>query len=70
MTTVKDMLIEKLREIGADGLYFELNEDEGCGCELDDLCPCEGFMGDTNILECVPAKKTDDGMFLPMEGGE
>jgi hypothetical protein len=47
MTTVKEIVIAALKEMGADGLC------EGeCGCGLDNLMPCE-----TVPIWCVPAKK-------------
>jgi hypothetical protein len=56
---VKEMVIAKLREIGADGLY---NENGECGCGLDDLAPCyEGI-----VQECEAAKRIGD-LFYPME---
>lgn len=46
MTTVKEIVIAALKEMGADGLC------EGeCGCGLDNLMPCE-----TAPIWCVPAK--------------
>ena len=48
MTTVKEIIIAALKEMGADGLC------EGeCGCGLDDLMPC--FDGSCSV--CVPAKE-------------
>lgn len=44
---VKEIIIEKLKEIGADGLC-----DEDCGCSIDDLFPCYTC----NLSNCVPAK--------------
>ena len=43
----KDIIIEKLKALGADGLATE-----GCGCGIDALAPCESY-----YLDCVPAKK-------------
>jgi len=48
MKTARDLLIEKLREIGADGVCHC-----NCGCGLDDFEPCS----EININLCVPAKK-------------
>lgn len=45
------MVSERLKELGADGLS---DEDE-CGCGLDDLAPCGGWIG-----RCVPAKRLTD----------
>jgi hypothetical protein len=47
--TVHEILISKLKELGADGLC---NTETDCGCGIDDLCPC-----DVSLLDCVPAKK-------------
>jgi hypothetical protein len=60
---VRELLIEKLREIGADGLY---NEDGECGCGLDDMEPCAGYC---NLSICEAAVKRGD-LFYPMEGGK
>jgi hypothetical protein len=46
---VKEIVIEKLKEMGADGLCTSGE----CSCGLDDLMPC--FDGSCSI--CVPAKK-------------
>jgi hypothetical protein len=50
MITVKSILINRLKEIGADGLC---NPGEECGCGMDDLAPCFDCM---HISECVAAK--------------
>ena len=47
MITVRDILIERLLKMGADGLYREC-----CGCGIDDLAPCEQGAQ----LDCVPAR--------------
>lgn len=47
---VKDMLQKALHEMGSDGLC---NPDAGCGCDIDDLAPCECV----NLGECQAAKK-------------
>lgn len=44
---VKEIIIAKLKELGADGLCSE-----DCGCSIDDFCPCG-----EDCLDCVPAKK-------------
>jgi len=76
---VKDIVIEKLKAIGADGLC---NID--CGCPIDDLMFCDyGWMSTCklSIHDCVPAKKllattpglqrfslnNDDYVYVPME---
>lgn len=45
-TTVIQIVKEKLKAMGADGLVCP---DEECGCKLDDLAPCGG-----DISECQP----------------
>lgn len=47
--TVREIVIEKLKAMGAAGLC---NPDEECGCGLDDFLPC----GEMN-MECEPARK-------------
>ncbi len=49
MTTVKEIVIAELKEMGADGLCCPSE----CGCGLDDLMPC--FDGSCSV--CVPAKE-------------
>lgn len=49
MKTVKEIVADYLREIGADGLCHPATE---CGCGVDDLQPCN-----YGNFECVPAKK-------------
>lgn len=72
--TVKQILIDWLKDHGCDGLCAK-----DCGCDIDDLFLCEDF----GILNCVPAKyiktkecKRDpetcpmicsDGCYLPAE---
>lgn len=47
MITVESILIERLKQLGADGLCYD-----DCGCGLDDLGVC-----DTGAqLRCVPAR--------------
>lgn len=43
----KEIIIEKLKALGADGLCGD-----DCGCGIDNLFPC-----DSCCLDCVPAKK-------------
>ena len=50
MKTCRQMIIEQLREMGADGLCYP---GERCGCGIDDLAPCGECL---NLDECVPAK--------------
>jgi len=47
MITVKSILIERLKQLGADGLCCD-----DCGCGLDDLGVCERGAQ----LDCVPAR--------------
>ena len=51
----KDIIIEWLKEHGFDGLCMP---DEECGCQIDDLVPC-----DSSPCLCQPGKKRmrDDG---------
>lgn len=46
----KEIIIAKLKELGADGLCRE-----ECGCGLDDLFPCDECQ-----FDCEPAKKIKD----------
>lgn len=48
---VEELLKQKLKEIGADGLC---NEYYFCGCSIDDIGQCEHPIND-----CVAAKKYD-----------
>lgn len=48
--TIKDIIIEALKKMGADGLC---NRDVRCGCSKDDL-PCEF---DCDIWDCEPARR-------------
>ena len=48
--TVKQILIEYLKENGYNGLYFD-----DCGCPLDDLIPCNGCFD-----QCRPGKMIQD----------
>ena len=68
---VKQIIIEHLKSIGADGLCTD-----DCGCGIDDLAPCECWCPD-----CVPARKTiadeagefhdiGDTVYTPLEPGE
>lgn len=49
MITVRELIIKRLNELGADGLC---NRDESCGCGDDDLGPCDCL----NLDQCEPAK--------------
>ncbi len=59
--TVKEIIIEKLTELGADGLCYE-----NCGCGIDDLIPCS-----KSIEDCVPAKlkKADEQEYRYLKTG-
>jgi hypothetical protein len=46
--TVKGFVFEGLKLMGADGLCTT-----ECGCDIDDLAPCDG----EGIIQCVPATK-------------
>jgi len=67
MMTAKQILIDGLKAMGADGLY----NDEGdpfCGCGLDDLAPCEASCeGGISLDGCRPAKREGKYNFYPME---
>ncbi len=62
----RDILVEALKAMGADGLC---NTDLECGCALDDLAPCYGTdYGCLDIEKCVPAKCAAMAMvYCPME---
>ncbi len=45
MITARDLLIQRLQAMGADGLATE-----DCGCGIDDLAPCG-----LDCLDCEPA---------------
>ena len=68
MKTVKEIIKEHLKAIGADGLC---NTDGECGCGVDDFMPCYACCGD-----CVPARKeiapadhefAGEEIYVPME---
>jgi hypothetical protein len=55
--TVKEIIQEKLKSIGADGLITN-----GCGgCDFNELHDCY------YLLECEPAKLDEDGFYKKME---
>lgn len=57
---MKDIIKDFLIKNGFDGL---LNNDLDCGCELDDLLPCDWHCGD-----CIPGYKTmEDGECVIVE---
>lgn len=45
-----EVIKDYLKKIGADGLC---NPDADCGCDINDLAPCECI----DLQNCVPAKK-------------
>lgn len=49
--TVKEIVIEHLKRFSYDGLY---NPYESCGCEIDDLMPCDNC----GISDCEPGYKS------------
>jgi hypothetical protein len=49
---VKEIIKQWLEQNGYDGLY---SDSLGCGCELSELCPCEG----ESIKDCGPGYKID-----------
>ena len=58
---VRGIVIDYLREIGADGLAGE-----ECGCSIDDLMPCE-----YSVANCVPAiRKIEEDPESEYFGGE
>ncbi len=69
MKTAKQLLIDGLKAIGADGLV-NCEGDPCCGCGLDDLAPCEGtYDGGIDLNCCRPAKR-DGNNFYPMKAEE
>jgi hypothetical protein len=55
--TAREIIEKYLKDNGYDGLC---NSDVECGCDLDELAPC-----DSNMLDCEPAYKhicTDEEM--------
>lgn len=57
MITPREMLIQHLKGIGADGLC---NPHDDCGCSLADLAPCQCI----NLDDCLPAHKVQDRFVL------
>lgn len=69
MMTAKQILIDGLKAMGADGLVNGEIDSEGCGCGIDDLAPCccclDGWM---NLDDCKAAKlNKEDGLYYLME---
>ncbi len=52
---IRTYIIKALKEKGYTGLYNGEVCNEGCGCSIDDLSPCECL----NLDECKPAYKID-----------
>ena len=50
MNTVIEMIQHRLKELGADGLCCP---EEQCGCEIDDIVPCDAM----SLCYCVAGKK-------------
>jgi len=57
--TIKEIVISYLKEHGFEGLCSE-----DCGCDIDDLAPCESSM-----VECVPAMRVPCPGTDECEGG-
>ena len=59
--TVRQIVAAWLTAHGYSGLY-DCNSEDGCGCRLDDLMPCESECA----LDCLPgyAVYNTDGEFL------
>ncbi len=49
MKTIKQIIIDHLESIGAEGLCDPENQ---CGCDIKDLFPCDNCQGD-----CVPSTR-------------
>ena len=62
--TAKDVLINSLTVLGADGL---MNPELECGCSIFDFEPCESC----SLSKCVPARmkkeETGEEFFYPMQ---
>jgi len=71
--TTKEIVEKHLWENGYDGLYSDSEHfgEDGCGCYLGDLFPCDPQWCD--ILECRPgvALENEDGLYIgPREEDE
>ena len=62
--TLSEIITNAIRSAGGDGL---VNEDLGCGCDLDELAPCGG----PDFDECRIAKSRvlgpDEGIETPAD---
>ena len=58
---ISDIVRKYLTDNGFDGLCGA-----GCGCHMDDICPCGG---EGNFLECIPGhehiNENGDSIFTP-----
>lgn len=62
MITVREILIQRLRAMGADGLATT-----DCGCGIDDLAPGWNCL---DIDQCKAARLNPlDGLYYPIDGG-
>jgi len=50
--SVEEIIKDYLKDNGYSGLYYESE----CGCEIDNLALCEGYIGD-----CTPGYKVECG---------
>jgi hypothetical protein len=63
---VKEIVRQWLKEHGYDGLYSTAYDEDGCGCELDDLFPCDGGSFSLCSLPCCRAgyrAKNEEGFW-------
>jgi hypothetical protein len=69
--TIKEIVLEKIRELKADGLCCE-----ACSCCVNDLMPCGQASDDCEIAKRVPASDMykaewgEDTMLIPVEFAE
>lgn len=63
--TVREIIIAKLKEIGADGLC---KEDNHCCCTLNDLMECQQQWECESCCDCHPSKRIGTTkIMVPME---
>jgi hypothetical protein len=63
MKTGKEVLIDTLKSLGADGLWHDVG-DFYCGCHFDNFIHCN----EDYWMECIPAALHDDQlMLLPLD---